>query len=572
MESTSDAPPPFDPPHLVELSSLDASKIINVSLYAGRAEITRLYKFAVRIGQNHVVVNGLPSVLDHQSLRVEGRGAATIHDVALSSMPSPPVVKTSAIIEELLLKKQRSEKALERCKKSLSSLEGFLSTLNVQHIDVTALGKVMENYDATGSALDDKVIELEKTLKGIDEQLEIERKNLNGPSPNAKLGHRATIGVFAQLESEVEMSLIYAVHHAEWSAGYDVRVDMQTKDKPVTLIYKGAIKQSTGEAWDDVPLTLETATPTFGIDIPALSPWNLSVLKPVVIHAKSRSLGMALRSRTIAESEESDDVMGFGLFDNGDTVVSSKGNISATFRVPGLISIPSDGDSHNVTITQLKLDASMSWVSVPKVDAKSHLKAKIVNESDYTFLRGIASVYVDGSFISRSNVPLVSPKESFDCPLGLDPSIRVTYHPRVKKVSQTGFYTKTSNHTFSQRITIFNTKSSAINDFKVIDQIPVSEDDKIDVKLVDPSLVLPNPTTTPRNNNDGEARALPPVKVSNGVIAQWEGADEPGFDVESLGKDGKFNWVCSIPAQGKVNLLLAWEVSVPTRANVVGLS
>jgi N-terminal domain of unknown function (DUF4140) len=64
-----DAPPPFEPPHVVELSSVDASKIINVSLYAGRAEITRLYKFAVRIGQNQVLINGLPNVLDHQSLR-----------------------------------------------------------------------------------------------------------------------------------------------------------------------------------------------------------------------------------------------------------------------------------------------------------------------------------------------------------------------------------------------------------------------------------------------------------------------------------------------------------------------
>ena len=142
---------------------------------------------------------------------MEGRGAATIHDVALSSMPASPVVTTSVAIEELLSKKQRTEKALERCKKSILSLEGFLSTLNVQHIDVTALGKVMENYDTTGAALDEKVIGLEKTLKSIDEQLEAERKNLNGPSRDQKLGQRATIGVFAEAEGEVEMALIYGV-------------------------------------------------------------------------------------------------------------------------------------------------------------------------------------------------------------------------------------------------------------------------------------------------------------------------------------------------------------------------
>lgn len=53
--------------------------------------------------------------------------------------------------------------------------------------------------------------------------------------------------------------------------------------------------------------------------------------------------------------------------------VSSKGNISATFQVPGLISIPSDGIIHNVTIAILNLNATMSWVCVPKKDTKTHL-------------------------------------------------------------------------------------------------------------------------------------------------------------------------------------------------------
>jgi hypothetical protein len=147
----------------------------------------------------------------------------------------------------------------------------------------------------------------------------------------------------------------------------------------------------------------------------------------------------------------------------------------------------------------------------------------------------------------------------------------VTYHPVVKKVSQSGFYSKASNHIFSQRITVFNTKSTAVSDFKVIDQMPISEDAQITVKLISPGLTIPEHFPPARGNN-GDARAPPPVKVSDGVVAQWEGADEQGFDMENLGKDGKFNWVCSVPAQGKVNLLLAWEVSAPVRTTVVGLS
>jgi hypothetical protein len=59
--------------------------------------------------------------------------------------------------------------------------------------------------------------------------------------------------------------------------------------------------------------------------------------------------------------------------DNRDFLVSSKGDINASFSVPGLISIPSDNDSRNVTIVELTLDASMSWISIPKKEAKAHL-------------------------------------------------------------------------------------------------------------------------------------------------------------------------------------------------------
>lgn len=37
------------------------------------------------------------------------------------------------------------------------------------------------------------------------------------------------------------------VRNASWAAAYDIRVDMNAKEKPVTLIYRAGIKQNTGE-------------------------------------------------------------------------------------------------------------------------------------------------------------------------------------------------------------------------------------------------------------------------------------------------------------------------------------
>ena len=86
------------------------------------------------------------------------------------------------------------------------------------------------------------------------------------------------------------------------------------------------------------------------------------------------------------------------------------------------------------------------------------------------------------------------------------------------------------------------------------------------MKLISPALVLPELSA-----GDAERKPPSPLHVGEGVVAQWEGADEPGFDLEALGKDGKLNWVCSIPSQGKINLLLSWEVVAPARLAIEGV-
>ncbi|KAF9465730.1 hypothetical protein BDZ94DRAFT_1344601 [Collybia nuda] len=561
----------FGPTSTIELTSLGSGKITNVSLYDHWAEITRLYKAHVKPVRNNLTINGLPNALDRNSLRVEGRGAATIHDVAILNMPRSPVQETSAILDGLLIKRESCQMALHRCKKSIKSLEGYLLSLNAQHTNTTQVEKVIETYDLTAGKIDERILELGSNIKDIDKEIALEHDRLAElGQTDPRLRMRALISIFAEVEGDIELVLTYAVHSANWSACYDIRADMQTTDAPITLTYKAAITQSTGEAWDNISLTLQTATPTFGIQIPSLLPWALSVYKPPTISINrksgSRFLDLEAEVESEEEEEEDDDVdMDITGHDRAIThrasTVSSKGNVNATPEAPGEITIPSDGGVHNVTVAQLQLDTTMSWITVPKVDPKTHLK----NNHEYTLLPGIASIYVDGSFISRTEIPLISPQDTFDQPLGLDPSIRVTYHPLHKKVSETGFYTKTSNYIFSQRITVFNTKASGIGNLKIVDQVPISEDAQITIKLLSPGL------TIPEHPSSGQPRASTPVRVNDDVVAQWEGADEQGFDMAALGRDGKFYWMCSIPAKGKITLFLSWEVNAPIRTQIAGL-
>ncbi|KAF4579590.1 hypothetical protein EYR40_000229 [Pleurotus pulmonarius] len=573
-----DQPPTFDPVNVLELRTADASKILKVSVYSNLAEITRLYKFNVKTGQNQVKINGLPDAMDSDSLRVEARGPASIQGVSTGPTPSTPVPTTSEELKGLQKEKRLVEGAIERCKASIAALRSYVASVAADRVPSENLGQLLQHCETEGERLASQLLELEDKLTSSDEAIKTERKRLSGANSSDSdyeilLNLTASIGLFADEEGDVELTLIYAVHGATWRAGYDVRVNMQAKDTPVVLTYKAIIHQTTGEPWTDVPLTLETVAPTYGAHIPTLTSWRLSVYAPAPtspITLASYSAAPVVGFRQTARRTTG------GAF-QADIV--SQGSLSATYQVPGLITIPTDGQNHNVTIVELELGAEMSWVVVPKLDKRVHLKAKVKNASEYTLLPGEGSIYVDGSFISKSVIPSVGPQGSFDCSLGVDPSIDVTYHPLSKNISKSGFYTKNSKYSYNQRITISNTKTKPVDNLKIVERIPVSEDSQITVKLINPSLTLPSSGTDtvalPFGNadkgKDTEHPLMPPVKVSTGVAAQWDGADDPQGDITALGKDGKLNWLCSIPPQSTTNVSLQWEVESAANITITGL-
>jgi uncharacterized protein (TIGR02231 family) len=444
----------------------------------------------------------------------------------------------------------------------------------------------MEGCEATGAKVGNRIRGLKKQLKAVEREIQKQEASVSEggkkgqEDKSSQLRTKISLSLFAEKESEVELVLIYAVLGATWTPTYDIRVDMQAKETPITLVYKAAIVQDTAEDWKDVPLTLEIATPSFQVGIPALNTWTLSVNHSthVVYAAAHRRAALPSMSRFVDVDAELSEPGGAPRSLSFRTAaVSSKGNVSASFTVPGIITIPSDATAHNVTITELKLDATMSWVAVPKLDTRVRLSAKIRNASDYTFLSGLGSIYVDGSFIAKSNIPAVSPGESFDCALGLDPAIRITYHPVSPKRSQIGFVSKTNVNSYSQRIFVYNTKSITIKHLRIIDQVPVSADESIAVKLIAPALpsVHSRIEGSVKEEKKTDHSRRPMLHVSPGITAEWGDGMEDTTSIEDgtavVGQDGKLSWVCEIPSQGKVNLLLRWDVTSPASIDVFNL-
>jgi uncharacterized protein (TIGR02231 family) len=173
----------------------------------------------------------------------------------------------------------------------------------------------------------------------------------------------------------------------------------------------------------------------------------------------------------------------------------------------------------------------------------------------------------------------VSPNETFNCSLGVDPQIKVTYHPRTKKTrSQGGLLSSRTITTAShQKITIKNNRGSTIPRLLVREQIPVSNDERLKVTLIEPaSIEFPNRNTisATSSKNDKALSVLKPVKLSKTVSVRWKLNDDDDAEAEAestAGADGAregiLEWICEIGSGQSTDLNLAWDVVAPSGLN-----
>ena len=71
-----------------------------------------------------------------------------------------------------------------------------------------------------------------------------------------------------------------------------------------------------------------------------------------------------------------------------------------------------------VSVATINLKPTFEYETVPKLSQHAFLKAKVKNESHYPLLAGPANVFLDQSFVTKTSLKSVSPKEEFSCSLG----------------------------------------------------------------------------------------------------------------------------------------------------------
>ena len=228
--------------------------------------------------------------------------------------------------------------------------------------------------------------------------------------------------------------------------------------------------------------------------------------------------------------------------------------LTSTYDIPGLRTVAPSFTTrrHKIASVHLK-DVHLSYVLVPKLRAAAFLKARLRNTSSVALLRGPAGLTLDGSFLGNTNLPRCSAGEHFHLSLGVDPSVNVTYSKPVVKRSQTGVFTKEGSGVYTRTCTITNTKSNCAIEGTVLDQVPVSEEERLRVEVLQPAGL----------RSEGDA-----VKTGTGVVGK--GMEKWGKATALMKKGGEVAWEVKIEAGRGAKLVLEYEAKFPSAETIVG--
>ena len=98
-----------------------------------------------------------------------------------------------------------------------------------------------------------------------------------------------------------------------------------------------------------------------------------------------------------------------------------------TFTASRPTSIPSNNTEHKVSLALLNMTPDFQHISLPEINSNAYLQAKVIHPSEFPLLAGYCSVFLDGNFLSKTNLPNVSPQEQFFLSLGVDSQVKVIY-------------------------------------------------------------------------------------------------------------------------------------------------
>jgi uncharacterized protein (TIGR02231 family) len=481
-----------------------ASRVDAVTVYRSGARVTRSARAELPAGDVRLLVEGLPVGIADDSVRVEGQGAskAKIWGVTVEPMTLATVVDGSAReAEERIEKLQAEDRALEDQARVADARRKFVESLRSSYSEERAKNLAVRGVTAKEWAdlsgfVDGELTAAAATTRKVDAaRRELGRRIAAVRAELDKLRAKrseTTKTVAVELTTEragaFELAVSYVVSAASWGPVWDARLDPDKESMELAL--RAEITQQTGEDWKDVKLSVSTAEPGRGLYVPRLdsrwltgapppAPQIRRAERPSAAPSMARAAPMS-KAMAMEEREDRDEPIQMAT----PQASVEQGLLAATFTTPRRETVDGSGKARSVALSRFPLKAKIARVTAPRVEPSVFLIAKAVNETGLPLLAGQAGVYVGEEFVGRSPLPATPPGGEIELAFGADGRVEVERRVLERKHETSGVVSKDEIFRYRVRVLLKNRYAASV-DVRLLDLVPVSRDEKIEVKLLE---------------------------------------------------------------------------------------
>jgi len=525
------------------------SRIVQATVYPNRATMIREAVVDIPAGASVVLFQGLPANLLSDSLRAQGQGDSKVRFNALSHTLQTQAELIAPRERELtrrMQKVQDQRDEIQARRQALAAQRAFLEQIGRQAgqrvaEEVSELRLNAEQWTQAASVIGSSLAEILTTdlahqvsLRELDRTLQ----RLKAELSRLQTGQRTTMAVRLPLEADAPVRLTirleYQVPGVSWRPVYDARLD--TADAELSLVHYGAVRQNTGEDWEDVRLVLSTAQPQRGAGLPDLKPLWVDLIDP----AKTRR-DQAMVSETAMQSKL------VGAMDSGNMAMEDSGEqeaagfVAAEIRtggfvteyvIPGRVNVPADGTESRVLCGAFATDNRLQVRIKPQLGTEAFLVSRATLLGEAPLLPGPASLFRDGAYIGQTRMPLLRPGQEQDIGFGIDDRIAVTRNILKDERSDPTLLSREHQLERHMVTTIANQGRQDV-EITVLETVPAPRHDRIKLDI--------SRSTT-------------------------QGYDQDVDDVP-----GQLRWTVTLPAGDETRISLGWILSWPRNQDMSGV-
>lgn len=489
------------------------TEIKEVKLFLRGAQVFRQNTVSIPKGNSTLVFKNLEGELNTNSIQVSGIGNFIIMDIKQKTKylatakpdSTPKLVKLLRLKTDSLNELNHQLNWLQKKGQTLDQernlilrsplIAGTLKNDSLELLKNTAayLRKQLFEIDSLLIQNGKLSMSLSKEKNRVNKDIQALNQLIREHEQNQQSTKRVNeiwVKIYTDQSIRASLSLNYLVNNASWYPEYDIKAG--NVGEPIKLVYKARMNQQTGIDWENIDLTLSTNDPIDGKTKPILIPWNIAYYVPQPYGSRNAkgayASGVMLESvEIVTDAEEADE---FEIFEQpvvpaqntGSVTVSSQQLIAAEFEIQIPMNIASNKEQQYMVVQEYELEASFSYVAVPKLNKFAYLMAGISDWQDIQLLPSSANLYFDGSYIGQTYIDPNSFEDTLHIGFGQDKKVVVERKLLAEECKNEPF-TNFRNRSFQFE---YKLAHQGAQDIPIIieDQIPISSLKDLEVSLL----------------------------------------------------------------------------------------